>query len=237
MEIICGKRTLYIGADTLADRVAGASAVLVDIGTGDGRFVLHAARAGSSWFAIGLDACRENMRTASRTAPRNALFVVAEVRTLPAELYGLATRIAINFPWGSLLGGLLDGDAGLIEGLASIAQPDPDACPAPRRAREPRGPKRRNGGTVLEIRLNGGALAEAGWSLEVGGERVRQVLAAYGFSVERPELLDARALRACPTTWAKQLAFGRDPRGLYLRAIVPLATHGCEVRSPALIAV
>jgi 16S rRNA (adenine(1408)-N(1))-methyltransferase len=230
MEIICGKRTLHIGADTLTDRVAGASAVLVDIGTGDGRFVLHAARAGSSWFAIGVDACRENMRAASRTAPRNALFVVAEARTLPTELCGLATRIAINFPWGSLLSGLLDGDTGLIDGLASIAQPDPDACPSP--------PARgRNGGIVLEIRLNGGALVEAGWSLEAGGERVRQVLAAYGFSVGRPALLDARALRACPTTWAKRLAFGRDPRGLYLRAIAPLATHGCEVRSSALIAV
>jgi 16S rRNA (adenine(1408)-N(1))-methyltransferase len=230
MESICGKRTLHIDADTLANRVAGASAVLVDIGTGDGRFVLHAARAGSSWFAIGVDACRENLRPASRTAPRNVLFVIAEARTLPTELRGLATRIAINFPWGSLLGGLLDGDAGLLDGLASIVRPDWDARPG----RERKGTM---GGATLEIRLNGGALAEAGWSLEVGGERVRQVLATHGFSVERPVLLDARALRACPTTWAKRLAVGRDPRALYLRALVPALARGYEMTSPAAVAV
>jgi 16S rRNA (adenine(1408)-N(1))-methyltransferase len=222
MESICGKRTLHIDADRLADRVAGASAVLVDIGTGDGRYVLHAARAGSSWFAIGVDACCDNMRAASRTAPHNVLFVIAEARALPTELRGLATRIAINFPWGSLLGGLLDGNAGLLDGLASIARPDPDG---------------RKGGATLEIRLNGGALAEAGWSLEAGGERVRQVLAAHGFSVGRPALLDARALRACPTTWAKRLAFGRDPRALYLRAFVPALTCAYEMTSPAAVAV
>src|SRR5262245_42708586 len=139
METICGKRTLHIDADTLANRVAGASAVLVDIGTGDGRYVLQAARAGSSWFAIGVDACRENMRTASRTAPHNTLFVIADARALPDEVRGLATRIVINFPWGSLLGGLLDGDAGLLGGLAWLARPNPDP---------------NKGGATLEIRLN-----------------------------------------------------------------------------------
>jgi 16S rRNA (adenine(1408)-N(1))-methyltransferase len=222
MESMCGKRSLYIGADTLLDRVAGASTVLVDIGTGDGRYVLHAARASSSCFAIGVDACREQLRVASRTAPRNALFAIAEARALPYELFGLATQVTINFPWGSLLGGLLDGDAGLLEGMAAIGQPNPEAgrCAA-----------------TLEIRLNGGALAEAGWSLEAGAERVRQALAAHGFSVGRPAPLDARALRACPTTWAKRLAFGRDPRALYLRAIVPVPERAYELAPPNAVAV
>jgi 16S rRNA (adenine(1408)-N(1))-methyltransferase len=207
MESICGKRTLTIGEDTLAERAASASTVLVDIGTGDGRYVLHAARACSSWFAIGVDACREQLRVASRTAPHNALFAIAEARTLPCELHGLATQVTINFPWGSLLSGLLDGDSGLLDGLAAIARADVAAS------------KHR---ATLEIRLNGGALAEAGWSLEAGGEQVRRALVAHGFTVGLPQLLEARVLRACPTTWAKRLAFGRDPRALYLRALVPI---------------
>jgi 16S rRNA (adenine(1408)-N(1))-methyltransferase len=206
MESMCGKRTLDIDADSLADRMAGASTVLVDIGTGDGRYVLHAARASSSRFAIGVDACREQLRAASRTAPRNALFVIAEARALPAELRGLASRVTINFPWGSLLGGLLDGEAGLLGGLAAVMRSDSavNMCRS-----------------TLEIRLNGGALAEAGWSLEAGGEQVRRVLAAHGFIAERPAVLDACALRTCPTTWAKRLAFGRDPRAAYIRASIP----------------
>jgi 16S rRNA (adenine(1408)-N(1))-methyltransferase len=222
MESICGKRALQIDADTLADRAAGASAALVDIGTGDGRYVLHAAHTNSSCFALGVDACREQLRVASRTAPRNALFVIAEARSLPYELRGLATRVTINFPWGSLLGGLLDGDAGLFGGLAALARPDLGASQR---------------GATLEIRLNGGALAEVGWSLEAGGERVRQALAAHGFRVGRPAPLDAQALRACPTTWAKRLAFGRDPRALYLRAFVPTPVRAYELTSPAAVTV
>ena len=34
---------------------------------------------------------------------------------------------------------------------------------------------------TLEVRLNGGALAEAGWSLEEGAEQIQAVLAANGF--------------------------------------------------------
>ena len=216
MEIICGKRTLHIGADTLAERVARAPTVLIDIGTGDGRYVLHAARADSSCFAIGVDACREQLRVASRTAPSNTLFVIAEARALPCELHGLATQVTINFPWGSLLGSLLDGDAGLLGGLVAMAQPGAGAS---------------KHGATLEIRLNGGALTEAGWSLEAGAERVRQVLATHGFIVGRPALLDAGALRTCPTTWAKRLAFGRDPRALHLRSIVPARIWAYELAS------
>jgi 16S rRNA (adenine(1408)-N(1))-methyltransferase len=221
MESICGKRTLYIGADTLLERVAGASTVLIDIGTGDGRYVLHAARACSSWFAIGVDACREQLRDASRTAPRNALFAIAEARALPRELHGLATEVTINFPWGSLLGGLLNGESGLLDGLAAIARSN--VTPSQRRA-------------TLEIRLNGGALAEAGWSLEAGGEQVRRALVAHGFTVGLPQPLDARALRACPTTWAKRLAFGRDPHALYLRALVPAPICAYQLALPSVVA-
>jgi 16S rRNA (adenine(1408)-N(1))-methyltransferase len=199
MESLYGKQRRTIDAAAVAGYLAGYADMLIDIGTGDGHYVLHWARAYPSWFAIGVDACRENLRAASRTAPGNALFVIAEARALPSELHGLATRITINFPWGSLLGGLLEGHAGLLGGLAAAARP----------------------GAALEIRLNGGALAEQGWSLETGAEQVRQALAADGFVTGRPAALDARALRACPTTWAKRLAFGRDPIGLYLHATLP----------------
>ena len=199
MESLCGKKSRAIDAPALAGYLAGFTDVLIDIGTGDGRYVLHHARACPWWFAIGVDTCRENLRAAARARPCNALFVIAEAQALPAELHGLATRITINFPWGSLLEGLLEGHAGLLGGLAAAAQP----------------------GAALEIRLNGGALAEQGWPLEAGGEQVRRMLVAHGFLAGQPVLLGARALRACPTTWAKRLAFGRDPCGLHLHATLP----------------
>jgi 16S rRNA (adenine(1408)-N(1))-methyltransferase len=195
MERIQGKRSGALDAAALAATASGYGDILIDIGTGDGRFVVRQARACPARLVIGVDACRENLVDASRAAPPNAVFVVADALALPAELTGLATAATINFPWGSLLDGLLDGHAGLLDGLRAITRP----------------------GAGLEIRLNAGALAEAGWSLEAGAARARRSLGAAGFAVGPPVGLDAAALRACPTTWAKRLAFGRDPRAVYLR--------------------
>lgn len=195
MEIIRGKYTAVMDTMELAGWLTGYAAVHIDLGTGDGRFVRHTAQMCPDVFVIGVDACRENLREVSRRAPRHALFVIANAQALPPELRGMAAHITINFPWGSLLDGLLADDPALLDGLAGIARPD----------------------ARLDLRLNSGALAEAGWSLEDGADRVRNVLAANGFAMRTPLALTARDLRACPTTWAKRLAFGRDPRAMYLR--------------------
>lgn len=200
MERICGKRCQEMTTDELDElitRIAELPDVLIDLGTGDGRFVLHTARAHPARYVIGIDACRDNLYEASRHAPNNALFLIANICTLPMELAGLASAITINFPWGTLLAGLLDDGSPLLATLARLARP---ARP----------------GATLEIRLNGGALAEAGYSLEAGGEQVRRLARRAGFHVAAPQPLAASDLRAYPTTWAKRLAFGRDPHALYL---------------------
>jgi 16S rRNA (adenine(1408)-N(1))-methyltransferase len=196
VEYIRGKTSAEIDADGLAAGVAGYGEVLIDVGTGDGRYVLHVARTRPTWFAIGVDACRDNLRKISRKAPSNALYVIANALALPGELGGMASKVTINFPWGSLLTGLLDGEPMLMEGLLAIARP----------------------GATLEIRLNAGALTEAGHTLESVGARVQQALHEGGFDVRELVRLDARELRRCHTTWAKRLAYGRDPRAVCLRA-------------------
>jgi hypothetical protein len=74
---------------------------------------------------------------------------------------------------------------------------------------------------MLDSKLNAGALAEAGWSLESGGERVAGVLREAGLTVTAPQVLGAAELRRSPTTWGKRLAFGRDPRGIRIEAALP----------------
>lgn len=197
MESIRGKQAWRIGAATLAAQTVGYQDIWVDIGTGDGRYVRHVARECPAWFVIGVDACRENLRHVSRDVSRNALFIIANALTLPRELHGLATWITINFPWGSLLAALVEGDPALFDGLLALARP----------------------GAILEIRLNRSALMEAGQSLEREALRVAQAVQAWGFAVVRSEALGADVLRACPTTWSKRLAGGRDPSGWYLSAV------------------
>ena len=198
MGCIQGKASAEIDVDRLAAGVAGYGHVLIDVGTGDGRYVLHDARTSPTWFAVGVDACRDNLRKASRKASPNALYVIANALALPGELGGMASKVTINFPWGSLLSALLDGEPMLLKGVLAISRP----------------------GAALEVRLNAGALAEAGYTLETGGARIRQALYEGGFDVGDLLWLDTRELRQCHTTWAKRLVYGRDPRAVCLRAML-----------------
>jgi hypothetical protein len=54
-----------------------------------------------------------------------------------------------------------------------------------------------------------------------------------GFDVGELLRLDARELRRCPTTWAKRLAYGRDPRAVFLSAML---ASDAKVREEAYIA-
>ena len=199
MRIVNGKQVRRMAAAEIATWAAAYGETTVDLGAGDGRFVRRLAKERPALGAIGVDLNAENLGAASRGAGGNALFVVADALALPEELNRVATRITINFPWGSLLRGLLTGHPGLLAGLGAIGRD----------------------GTGLEIGLNAGALAEAGWTLEAGTERVAAVLREAGVDVGATRLLGAADLRRWPTTWAKRLAFGRDPRASRIEAALP----------------
>jgi len=192
METIRGRMPCNLDSTELQARLANHQRVVLDLGTGDGKFALHHARAFPSHFVIGVDSCRENLRELSRAKLTNLLFVIANAQSLPHELNGLASHITINFPWGSLLESLLNADTNLLCGLESISQVS----------------------TTMDIRLNGGALTEAGTTLEKGTKIIHNNLLHAGWQIRTPILMDTFALHKFPSTWAKRLAFGRDPRAM-----------------------
>lgn len=197
MEIIRGKQASFMDAAALTAVTEDYTSVHLDLGTGDGRYVAHQAVAQPRHFVMGLDACRENLVEVSRRAPGNSLFVIANALDLPVELDGMTDSLSINFPWGSLLEGLLLADSPLWANLRRVTRP----------------------GTRLDVRLNGGALAEAHWSLETGAVQIRRMLIEQGFALRPAEKLTAGDLKAFPTSWAKRLAFGRDPRAIHLTGL------------------
>jgi 16S rRNA (adenine(1408)-N(1))-methyltransferase len=103
--------------------------VAVDLGTGDGRHVLATAAAQPDTLAIGVDASAAAMAVSSRRASRgraalaNALFAVAAAERPPEALHGLAGSLTVNFPWGSLLRGLLGEDEAVLAGVARLMAP------------------------------------------------------------------------------------------------------------------
>lgn len=105
--------------------------VIIDIGTGDGRFVYQSARQNPKKFYIGID---PNVRPLEKISEKiyrkpakggapNALFIQAAVEDLPAELDGVADELHVHFPWGSLLRAVAAGDVAVLRNLRRICAP------------------------------------------------------------------------------------------------------------------
>jgi trans-aconitate methyltransferase len=194
METIRGRTSLEMTMTELKQRLAGYEHALLDLGTGDGRYVRCMAEKHKELFFIGMDACRENLRANSHRKLPNTLFVIANAQALPEELNGLASYVTINFPWGSLLDSLLKDNDSLISRLKTMTRPH----------------------ATLDIHLNGEALFTVGRTLESGADQIQRILSAEGWKTKSRSWMDTQLLRSFPSTWAKRLAFGRDPRAIQL---------------------
>lgn len=194
METIRGKSSFELERSELGQRLAGYEHILLDLGTGDGRFIRDMAAQHHDRFFIGVDACRENLRVNSLAKLPNALFIIASAQALPHELNGLFSQVNINFAWGSLLESLLDYKDPLISRLLSVTR----SCAG------------------MDIYLNAEALMTSGWALEAGADQIQQILDEAGWKIKSRSSMNAQSLRAYPSTWAKRLAFGRDPRAIHL---------------------
>ncbi len=107
MKTIKGNKEVEIGKEELLKLSEGFKKVVLDIGTGDGRYVYKNAIENPNTFYIGVDPNAKQLEIYSKTALRkklaNVLFVVGSIEIMPQELESFANKITVNLPWGSLL--------------------------------------------------------------------------------------------------------------------------------------
>ena len=116
----------WIDAGALAGRY-----VVIDVGTGDGRWLFRLARARPDWLCIGIDANLDAARHVSRRARRrsawggapNLVFVQARAETLPGSLRGMAAEVYVQYPWGGLLRAIMGDDAATLSRIARLLRP------------------------------------------------------------------------------------------------------------------
>ena len=119
-----GKESLPLSDDEFESLAREYDDVVIDVGTGDGRFALRTARERPRSLVIGIDPVQDAMADVARRAAAkparggvaNALFVVASAEALPPGLSSQASLVTVNYPWGSL--------------LRTLALPDPDGMRA-----------------------------------------------------------------------------------------------------------
>jgi len=215
MIAVSGKQLSDVSAQNLQALIAPYEGVTLDVGTGDGRFVLRYAQKHPRRFVIGVDPVRENLREISAKAAKkperggvaNALFVVGSIEQPPSELRGVADEIFVTLPWGSLMRGIILGEAHVLDRLASFAVP---------------GARMR---VVLNTRIFDEPVpAEARDLPEVTPDYVRETLTAAferaGMRIEGAAWMDADEVATLGTTWAKRLSHRRPPRSVVVDAVV-----------------
>lgn len=100
----------------------GTTELAIDLGTGDGAYVLRRAQAEPKTLVVGIDNVFDHLRKAARKVP-NALFVRASAEALPDELAGLAGSVTILLPWGSLLRAVQGPDVAMLAGVRRLCRP------------------------------------------------------------------------------------------------------------------
>jgi 16S rRNA (adenine(1408)-N(1))-methyltransferase len=190
--------------------------VVVDIGTGNGRFVYKNAKKNPTSFYIGIDPVSENMveyasksiKKPSKGGITNALYVVAAAEELPQELYHKADKIYVNLPWGSLLEGVVKGNPIILNNIVSIAKP----------------PK-----AHLEMWFTYNDLHEAGeisrrelpfLSVEYIKNTLSPIYQSCGIDIFEIDIVDNDDLKKFDTQWSKRLGFGRARDVFRIKAII-----------------
>lgn len=131
LSVVCGRKVEEIGAATLLELAHRYQAVLVDLGTGDGRWLYRVARVRPEVLCVGMDANADAMREVSYRAARkaargglpNVRFIAASVESLPAGLLEMADEIWVSYPWGSLLRAVAAPDSAVLRGVVEILKP------------------------------------------------------------------------------------------------------------------
>jgi SAM-dependent methyltransferase len=201
--------TLPANDPRLAEAVAAAGPVLVDVGCGDGRHTVRWAERRTDALVVGMDAETTRLDRALTRVRRqklSVLFVSAAAEKPPDALVGRAAEIAVVMPWGSLLDGILGADPAVLRSVLALGAPGAtlDAVVNVRPWDAPASIDRKLAATPeptpehLESLVT--AYRELDWDLEPVGW-----------------LSDAEA-RALGSTWASRVVAARASRLLRLRA-------------------
>lgn len=184
--------------------------IVVDVGTGDGKFAYEYAKNNPESLVIGLDADKSQLVKVSHKAQRkparggltNLIFLWHAAEEIPSELFGIADQVFINFPWGNLLSGVMlstPESFSLMERVMSVLKP---------------------GGKLSlfvtfdpkfeEQKISQLNLPEL--SLEFLQTELTQKYAELGLQVERVWELTDEEKRNFPSSWPKRILDKRERR-------------------------
>lgn len=212
MIVITGDKKNEIDKKSFKDECKKHNKVILDIGTGDGKFVYRNAIKNKNNLYIGLDPAEKQIQIYSKKANRrrlkNALYILGSLENLPEELYSTVDKIFVNLPWGTLLEKIVKSNEIYTKELSKILKRDGE----------------------IEIIFGYVPELEPSETERLGLPKIENesdVLKVFStfkkiFEVVEMKRLVKEDLDKIETTWAKKLKFGKD-RFIYKIVLKKLA--------------
>lgn len=180
-------------------QMADFKKTIMDIGTGDGRFVYKNAAANPDILYIGIDPSNQMeayIKKANRKHLKNVRFITASVENLPQEFENSIDEINIILPWGTLLQYTVTADHTILRQIRNLLKQS----------------------GILKMVLGYAQETEPNETErlglpEINGEQIKNVITPQyensGFMLKSWHPLERRELKNFETTWCKKLAFGK----------------------------
>jgi 16S rRNA (adenine(1408)-N(1))-methyltransferase len=171
----------------------------VDVGAGDGGYVLHRARTKPTTFAVAIDASPDALASGAWRAKRsrlaNTAFLIEGVERLPRDLGRLADEVTVQFPWGSLLRGLVCGADEIVGPIAGLMK----------------------AGAELRVLLSAVERDGLGELLPAHVISLRDAYGEHGLRLIEAGWASFGMVAESHSAWAKRLAVGRARPAIFAR--------------------
>jgi len=208
MKIVLGNKLKEIHKKELKNILDKFGNVEIDLGTGNGRYVYKRAAADPKTLYVGVDPIEKQLRKYAKKSGRkkleNVLFVLGSAEVLPKELGGVANKVTIILPWGSLLENIVKFNPEIIISIKSLVKPK---------------------GTLLLV-FGYNLLEEPSETERLGLKELStnyiktELIPEYeslGFELLDFRELTKEELKEIDTSWSKKLSFGKPRPIFYLK--------------------
>lgn len=208
MLLVKGNKTLEINKEDLKNIVGQFKKTIIDLGTGDGRFVYENASLKPDTLFIGIDPSQTQLKEYSKKSQKkkltNVLFAVGSLEIIPEGLNNVADTVYIILPWGTLLQNIVKPNIETVKTLKNLLKPKSE----------------------IEIILgytqeNEPAETERLQLPEINENFVRtQIIPTFeteSFKLEEYRNLNKVSLSKFKTTWSKKLSFGKERPLIYIK--------------------
>ncbi|MEZ6256020.1 MAG: class I SAM-dependent methyltransferase [Patescibacteria group bacterium] len=203
MRIVKGNKTIEYTTGEFLDFVKSWEKVVLDLGTGDGRYVYKNAKIAKDILWIGIDPSEKQLQEYSKKSLKeglgNVLFVLSSLENIEKDFEGVSEFVddlKVYLPWGSLLEHIIKATPTYLNNLRSLCKTDAnfEVVLGYTEEAEP---------TEVD-RLGLSEISEAYF------EKIKPLYKECGWYIREITLVSKEILGELDTTWGKRLKFGAN---------------------------